>query len=581
MKNVKKIITVFLAVCGVLFLLLLLWPEDDSDGSAAEAEAVSDSAEEYVSDTEETGSDTEESGSAAEETGSDTEETGSAAEETAAEVSAQSSEDQGSQETSGVGVVSVGTDSKTATIMIFMNGSDLETKGGEASEDISEMLSSGIGKNVNVIIQTMGTKEWQDYGISSKTAQTYKISDGKLKLIRDNLGQLDCTDSATLSEFISFCKNEYPADRYFFLFWDHGGGPVYGFGYDEWQNEGSSLTLDEMAEAFQQNSDVRFDIIGMDCCIMANMETCYALSPFCRYTLLSEDFMSGLGWSYTNWMKHFEKDPGIPTPLLGKYIVDSVIETNENSWFGDSSCLSLFNESGIKTLYNAWMNYAYENEKKLLKNNYSRKYMSRGRGSLLESFFELWDSDESDVTLSDYYISDMLAVVESVDPGSESAAEVKNALKASVAYYGHTSDSNELTGLAVSLPYGDPGFYGQLKSVYTKLGIDKDYIEWLGNFVTGSNNEDFYDFGGFENSWNGWGGVSQDTGSGGENCYSGYCQDPQDDWQYDYNDEIWYMMEDGILYLYDDETETVFYYNEGEDRLYYYDEDDDEWYETE
>lgn len=33
------------------------------------------------------------------------------------------------------------------------------------------MLDSGIGENVNVVIQTMGTKEWQEHDISSDTAR--------------------------------------------------------------------------------------------------------------------------------------------------------------------------------------------------------------------------------------------------------------------------------------------------------------------------------------------------------------------------------------------------------------------------
>ena len=62
--------------------------------------------------------------------------------------------------------VEIGSDARSATILVYMNGSDLETEGGMASADISEMIASGIGDNVNVIIQTMGTKSWQEYGIS-------------------------------------------------------------------------------------------------------------------------------------------------------------------------------------------------------------------------------------------------------------------------------------------------------------------------------------------------------------------------------------------------------------------------------
>ena len=485
--------------------------------------------------------------------------------------------------------VPVGTDAKSATIMIYMNGSDLETKGGEATWDIAEMLSSGIGENVNVIIQTMGTREWQDYGISGDTAQTWKIEDEKLSLIRDDLGQLDCTSPATLSEFIGFCKSAYPADRYLFLFWDHGGGPVYGFGYDEWQDPEASLTIAEMARAFSEHSDVHFDIIGMDCCIMASIETCYALAPYCKYTLLSEDFESGLGWSYRGWMRKFEEDPGISTPLLGKEIVDAVIAANETSPDGDSACIGLFNESTVNDLFTAWEKYAYKNEASLLGTNYSRRHRSKGR-SKSNFFDDLWGSDQSNVTLSDYCISDILALVENIDNSSEEAKALTSALKAAVSYYGHTSDKNELTGLAVSLPYGDPDFYKQLKSVFMDINIDPEYVQWLSHFVTESSYDSYYDYDSFESGWAGWGAYESEYGCNLSNgsCSNSYDQVSQghggnstengDDWIYDYEEDIWYQYDNDILYLYDEETDTLCYYDEYEDAIYYYDEYADDWF---
>ena len=548
----KKVIIAVLIALGILFLVIMLMPDDDekkTDDERPRGEAVTETLPEN-------------------------------------NAPSQSGTDQ------SVETVSVGTDARSATIMIYMNGSDLESEAGEASTDISEMLSSGIGSNVNVIIQTMGTREWQDHDISSKKSQTWCIKNGALSLIRDDLGQLDCTSADTMSEFIGYCKSEYPAERYMFLFWDHGGGPVYGFGYDEWQDEQESLTLAEMSRAFSDNKDIHFDIIGMDCCIMADLETCYALAPYCRYTLLSEDFESGLGWSYTNWMKRFEENPGISTPLLGKYIVDSIIDENEKNPNGDSACIGLFNESTAKNLFSAWKTYAYRNEDALLNKNYSRQHKARGRSDrgFLWDFLDLWDSDMSNVTLSDYYISDILALVESIDNSSEEAKNLMSALKAATVYCGHTSDKNELTGLAVSLPYGDSDFYEQLKIVYSDLGIDREYIEWLGGFVSASAYDDYYDFGGFEDSWGGWGSYEDEYGCNISNgsCEYGYDYDWDDqggyggegycdDWVYDCEEDIWYMYDDDMLYLYDEDEDVMCYYDEENDEVYYYDDDRDDW----
>jgi len=537
LKKIGKTILILLAILGILFIVIMLIPTDDE---SPETVQTSDA------------------------------------------VTEQSQENSALNPYADIDVVSVDTDAKSATIMIYMNGSDLESEAGEACEDIEEMLTSGIGENVNVIIQTMGTRKWHGFGISSETAQTYKIENGNLVLVRDNLGQLDCTAKDTLSEFVGFCKTKYPADRYLFVFWNHGGGPVYGFGYDEWQDEEESLTIDEMAKAFSENSDIQFDMIGMDCCIMASMETCYALSPYCKYALLSEDFESGLGWNYSRWMKSFEENLGMATPLLGKYIIDDIITDNENEDGGDSACLALFNVSVAADLFNAWKNYAYKNEYKLLDKNYSRNHKAKGRA--VEEW-DFWESDGSDVTLSDYYISDILALMESVDNNSDEAKKLMSVLKASVAYYGHTSDKNELTGLSVSLPYGDSDFYDKLKDVFKGISLDNEYIEWLGSFVSSDGYDDYYDYGGFEDDWSGWGSYESDYGfnysSGGSGQYFFDGDDYENDWVYDHEEKIWYMYEGDVLYLYDDETNTLFYYDEYEDRYYYYDEDQDDWFEVE
>lgn len=470
----------------------------------------------------------------------------------------------------GIDPVYLGTDADSATIMIYMNGSDLETEAGEATRDISEMLDSGIGENVNVIIQTMGTKKWQNYGISSKTSQIYKLKSGELQLIEDDLGQLDCTSADTLSDFITYSKKNYPADRYVLLFWDHGGGPVYGFGYDEWQDEEAALTLDEIQSALSDNKDINFDIIGMDCCIMASLETCYVLAPFCKYSVLSEDFESELGWSYEGWMKSFEENPGISAPLLGKKIIEEMISANEDDEeYGGSATMVLVNERAIPDLVSKWIKYAYDNSDQLLGSNYSRLHKARGKG-LLEILWYLWSYDDSYVTMDDYYVSDMMSIVESIGSEGGSTDDLRTALKDSVAYFGHTSDTNELTGLSVSLPYGDKTFYDELAEIYTKCGIDANYITWLENFVDASGITP-YDYSEFEDSWSGW--------STYEEGWDSPDRDEElDDWEYDYEEEIWYLYEDGITYLYDEDSDMMYCYDEDEDETYYYDEDDDEWY---
>lgn len=391
--------------------------------------------------------------------------------------------------------------SESVTVLVYMNGSDLESEAGEATADIAEMLGSGAGDNVKVVIETLGTRNWQDFGIASDHTQRYLVNQGKLELVDDSLGQLDTTSPDTLSDFISWGVANYPADRYILLFWDHGAGPVYGFGYDEFQSDYSALTLDEMQQALAVNSDVHFDIIGMDCCIMSSLETCYVLQPYCDYAILSEDFEPGIGWNYESWLRALEQNPSMNTAELGKVIVDGMIEAVEADRENGDATLALIDESVIGQLYTAWVDFAYASQTDLLGTNYSQEtewrdrpegFAGRGKAHDWEEMWDYWNSDASYVTMTDYFVTDLLEVASSID--SDKAATLKTAADAAIAHFGSTSGEVGMSGIGVTLPYGDAEFYDELVDVFTACGIDKDYVSWLEAFVNAEGADNYYDY---------------------------------------------------------------------------------------
>ncbi|MBQ6453145.1 MAG: hypothetical protein IJJ14_02170 [Coriobacteriales bacterium] len=410
----------------------------------------------------------------------------------------------------------------TVTIMVYMNGSTLETEGGEATIDLTEMARAGSSDKVNIVVQTMGTRRWQrTYGISNTHSQIYTVNKNGLTLVKDDLGQLDCTAPNTLRDFISWSASNYPADHYILIMWDHGAGPVYGFGYDEYQGQTATLTLDEMQAALG-SAGVYFDFIGMDCCIMSCMEVCCALYDFCDYMVLSEDFESGLGWYYTNWLAALYNDTSISTPDLAKIIIDDMVNKNKTDRSGGDAILTCIDQSVMKVLYVAWKDFAYANEQVLLNKNYSQQVHRTGRarpGAGIEAadaagagdavgaggerynWFSDWIYQDS-VTMDDYYITDIMAVAKSID--SEESKALASAVNQAIVYSNSTQSNAHLTGLSVTLPYGDRTFYNSLKTVFTNCGFDQEYIEWLGKFVGASGSDTFYDWSDWSDLWSGW-----------------------------------------------------------------------------
>ncbi len=452
------------------------------------------------------------------------------------------------------------------TVMVYMNGSNLETEDDEATTDLTEMVKAGSSENVNVVVQTMNTKRWSSrYGISNKRTQIYELNGNGMTLVKDDLGQLNCTESSTLRDFVIWSAQNYPADRYILLFWDHGGGPVYGFGYDDLTESEDVLSIDEMQKALYE-AGVYFDFIGMDCCLMSCMEVCCALYDYCDYMVLSEDFESGLGWSYTGWLKQLYKNPSIATPDLGKIIIDDMVNANssDTEGWGDDSILALIDESTMKVLFQAWTDFAYANESSLLGNNYARKRSRPNAGRVHpaisgKGFFSDWLYEEEDEAyMSDYYVTDIMALAKTLDTTESKALE--SAVSNAIVYVNSCGEDTSLTGVSVTLPYGDPNFYGDLQTVFGNCGFSAEYIEWLEKFTGASGSNSFYDYEDWDSQWNGWGDYEDDYN--------------WDDWYSDYDDEYWEDDDDWGWSIFD----YLFSWNSWfDDDDWYYDDEDDYW----
>lgn len=486
MKKLGKLLRNLLIICGVLFIIALLLPDE----------------EEMPADQEQTSIET--ASGIGTQTGT---ETASGAETLAgAEHAAGAAENPFPEDMVKEKQTEIKGDGKDqATVFVYMNGSDLESEDGEATEDLCEMLAANISSQVNVLVETIGTKSWSKrLGIASDHTQRYKAEAGNLVLVDDSLGQLDCTSPDTLADFISWGAENYPANRYILIFWDHGAGPVYGFGYDEHQSEDSVLTIDEIQTAIRQ-SGIYFDIIGMDSCIMSSLELCCAMYNYCDYMILSEDFESGYGWSYTGWLNALSENTSISSEKLGKIIVDDMIADNEENGEG-SSTLALIDESYMKVLYTAWADFAYANEPVLLGENYSMHVRGGRRAHPIlreKGLFDFLFDEDGDYSMSDYYITDIMAVAQNIE--SKETEALAAAVNLSICYFNCTDDEVGMTGLSVTLPYGDSEFYGYLYPVFTGVGMDADYVGWLEKFVYAEGYNDYYDYESwYEDDWEGW-----------------------------------------------------------------------------
>lgn len=353
--------------------------------------------------------------------------------------------------------------SNTVTVMIYMCATDLESKYGMATQDIQEMLGAKIGDNVNVIVETGGCSKWKNDTIASGTNQIWRVTSAGLQKLAD-LGKQSMVSTSTLTNFIKYCSQNYPADRNILIFWDHGGGTVAGYGYDETSNTGS-LTLDKLDAAIGA-AGVKFDFIGFDACLMATLETALVMEDYADYFIASEETEPGCGWYYTNWLTSLSKNTKINTVELGKEIIDDFVDECYKNSPTNKTTLSIVDLAELDgTVAPAFTNFASSVNTTI---NTDYKVVSNARSSTKEFSTGINQCDLINLCQN-------LNTAES----NQLAAILKNCIK----YNRTSSNIGGANGLSIYFPYGKSRDLDSLINTYNKIGMDSTYTECVRSFA--------------------------------------------------------------------------------------------------
>lgn len=359
-----------------------------------------------------------------------------------------------------------GNASDTYTLMLYMCASDLESECGFATEDLNEIMYGYTAGNLNVIVQTGGTAEWQNTVVADDRCQRYRVTEDGLELVDDSLGMQNMADSATLTDFIQYCSSNYAADHYGLVLWDHGGGVVGGYGYDE-NFGGDSMSLTEMSRALGDAS-VHLDMLGFDACLMANFETCLMAAPYADYLIASEEPEPGCGWYYTDWIGKLSENCGIPPKRYGRQIIDDYI--TESGWDSPSmySTLGMFDLQQVtQKLLPALSQFSDDAVQQLSAGEYRRISQSRSNTRAV------YQSELDHIDLLDY----------AQHSQSETADQLEQAVSDCVVYYRETENGSGDNGLSILFPYYDLSALDMLEEMYQTLGYDDAYPAFLEQFA--------------------------------------------------------------------------------------------------
>lgn len=235
----------------------------------------------------------------------------------------------------------------TTTVLVYLEGTDLESRDANAQKNIKEILAAASSPNLKVVLTTgAADKAVPGEDVDNwRTVRRYVVENNKLVLKDNTLGSIDMGDPKVLTDFITWGQDNYPADKYVLVFWDHGGGTLGGFGGNtpnsitdpKNSSFASSMSIAQLKvavdNAVQGRSTRRFELIGFDACLMATLEVANAFKDTARYLAASQELEPGAGWNWTAFLNHVAANPGTDGASMGATIADAYAAkmNNENS----------------------------------------------------------------------------------------------------------------------------------------------------------------------------------------------------------------------------------------------------------
>ena len=362
-----------------------------------------------------------------------------------------------------------GNNQDTVTIMVYMCGTDLESRSSMATYDLQEMQNATLSDNVNIIVYTGGCKSWRNNFISERRNQVYRFSSRGLERLVDDDGDRVMTDPQTLTRFIKFCQSNFPANRNELIFWDHGGGSVTGYGYDEKHASSGAMNLAAINSALK-SAGMKFDFIGFDACLMATAENALMLSDYADYLVASEETEPGVGWYYSNWLTELSRNTSMPTAQIGKKIADDFVAVCNQKCRGQATTLSVVDLAELSnTMPKKLSAFSQDASSMITSSEYQTVSSARNNAR------EFARSSKIDQV-------DLVDFAQRV--GTDSAKELAESILGAVKYNRTSSNMPNSYGLSIYFPQKNKKYLSTMLNTYEAIGMDEDYSDCLRAFAT-------------------------------------------------------------------------------------------------
>lgn len=256
------------------------------------------------------------------------------------------------------------------TFMVFINGANNLQPFGPLN--VNQMEKIGSTTDVKIVVQWKqascsgcGSPDW------TGTRRYFITQDGDTSRVNSQLVQdlgqnVDMGDWRTLQEFITWTQQQYPADHYALVIWNHGAGwrPTRGARDRRITAFPRSVSIDDHTRNEIQiwqlpqalNVTPKMDAVIFDASLMQMTEVAYEIRDLAQVMVGSEESPPGEGYVYDTFLRDLTGNPNMTAAQLGTQVVNRTLESYGRDNNLTQSALNLSAMQAVANSLNAFAN---------------------------------------------------------------------------------------------------------------------------------------------------------------------------------------------------------------------------------
>lgn len=366
------------------------------------------------------------------------------------------------------------------TVLVYMDGSDLESDYGAATEDLKEMEKAvedagAASDTLQIVVEAGGAGQWQYEAMEDKEYGRFCLTKEGVKREQElkarNMGSAD-----TLADFINYGTQSYPAEHYGLVLWNHGAGQIRGFGSDS-NFESASLPLNALKKAMDTSGmNKPFDFISFDACLMGNLELVSVLKEKTEYLVASEELEPQNGFDY-QWLQAVVEEKKRETGPLGQVVGKAMLSSYESSYAEEEYKLTL---SLIDTAaYDEFHEVFHQMIIQVLKHNDESFYKQLGQ---MRHELQGFGNRQEGMSAEIVDVMDLVGAMGRMGGGKTLERQAEQRLSELVLKKITKGYKEEPSGLSIYLPSGANDWLHNDMEVYDGIPFCSSYQEFLRSY---------------------------------------------------------------------------------------------------